>query len=168
MAMAFSCHLARNYDEAVLNYQLARDLDETFCPAHLGLALLFSDQEFSDRAIEAIGRAMELRPNDALTLTIAAYTHARAGRIEEARRFRERLNRLCDTQHVPPAARAMASVSVGELGAAIEELEQALQERSAWLACVPLLPAFDPLHGSGRFEELMTGLRLPHRTAVVA
>jgi tetratricopeptide (TPR) repeat protein len=168
MAMAFCCHLARNYDEALLNYKLARDLDETFCPAHVGLALLFADQEFADRSVEAAERAIELRPHDPLTLAIGAYANSRAGRTEQARQCREHLLKQCETQYVPPVARAIASVSAGEVEAALDELELALEERSAWLACVPLLRAFEPLHGSGRYEEVVATLRLPHRIAVVA
>jgi tetratricopeptide (TPR) repeat protein len=168
MAMAFCCHLGRNYDEAVLNYKLARDLDETFCPAHLGLALLFADQDYADRSLEAAERAIELRPHDALTLAIGAYAYSRAGRTEPATTCREQLLKQCETQYVPPVARAIASVSVGELEAALGELEEALEERSAWLACVPLLRAFEPLHGSERYEEVIAALRLPHRIAVVA
>jgi tetratricopeptide (TPR) repeat protein len=168
MAMAFCCHLARNYDEAVLNYKLARDLDETFCPAHLGLALLFADQEFSDRSIEAVERALELRPQDPLTLAIAAYAHARAGSTAQAKDCRDRLLDLCKTQFVPAVARAMASAAVGELEPALSELEEALEERSAWLAFVPLLAAFERLHGSSRYEQVLSAMRLPHRIAVLA
>jgi tetratricopeptide (TPR) repeat protein len=168
LAMAFCCHLARNYDEAALNYKLARDLDETFCPAYLGLALLFADQEFSDRSVEAAERAMELRPHDPLTLAICAYANARAGRTEQARQCRDELRSMCVTQYVPPVARAVASASVGDLERALDELEEALEERSAWLACVPLLRVFEPLHGSGRYEEVVAALHLPHRIAVLA
>ena len=48
----------------------------------------------------------------------------------------------------------------------MEELEEALEERSAWLACVPVMPVFEPLHGSERFQNIVNAIRLPHHGAI--
>lgn len=168
MAMGFACHLARNYDEALLSYQLARSLDDGFHPAHLALGLLYADQQFADRAIDSVARANELRPQDPLTLAVTTYAYACGGQTEQARRYRDKLLSLRGTKYAPPIARAMASASIGELESALEELEEAVEERSVWLACVPSLPVFEPLRESERYQRVIAALRLPHQVPVLA
>jgi hypothetical protein len=62
----------------------------------------------------------------------------------------------------------MASASIGELESALEELEEAVEERSVWLACVPSLPVFEPLRESERYQRVIAALRLPHQVPVLA
>ncbi len=167
MAMGFACHLSSHYDDALYNYQLASCLDDKFQPAHVALGLLYADREMADRAIDSAGRANELRPHDALALAVLTYAYACAGQPESARRSRNELLVLGRTRYVPPVARAMASASIGELESALASLEEAVEERSMWLACVPSLRAFEPLHGSERYRRAIAALRLPRQVAVL-
>jgi len=164
--MGFSCHLARAYDDAVIHYRLAQSLDESFYPAYIGLGLLFADQNIPDQAVEQLTRANDLRPGNPLAKAGLAYAHARAGNRDQAIQIREQLRSERDAHYVPAVARALASASIGELEPAMEELEEALEERSAWLACVPVMPVFEPLHGSERFQNIVNAVRLPHHGAI--
>ena len=168
MAMGFACHMGANYDDAVLHYRLAQELDPTFYPAHLALGLMFADQDIPERALESLSEANRLRPSNPLTLAVLAYANARAGRHAEAVAFCEELESLRGSRSVPPVARALACASAGDISAASAALEQALEERSPWLACLPGMRAFEPLRNTDAYQKVAGAIRLPHSHSVVA
>ena len=168
MAMGFACHMAGNLDDAVIHYRLAQDLDPTFYPAHLGLGLIFADQDVSERALESLSESNRLRPSNPLTLAALTYAHARAGHNGEAIRFCNELESLRGSRYVPPVARAVAAGWVSDFAAASAALDEALEERSPWLACVHSLRAFEPLRQTEAYSKVAAALRLPHAHSLVA
>lgn len=168
IGMGFACHMAGNSDDAVLHYGLAQQLDDSFYPAHLGLGMLFTDQNVPDKAIDALTRADALRPSNPVTMAALVRAYAQAGNTERANRWRESLVELAQQRYVSPVARAMASAAVGELETALDELAEAVEDRATWLAAVPLLRGFEPLHDDPRYEAVLDAVRLPHHQVLVA
>jgi hypothetical protein len=62
----------------------------------------------------------------------------------------------------------MAAGAVGDLDSGARALDEALEERSTWLACVPTMRAFAPLHSTEAYGRVLSALRLPHQKTHVA
>ena len=112
--------------------------------------------------------ANNANPGNPLALAVLAYAHARAGHGDEAARYRDELEAIAADRYTSPVARALAAASVGDIDAGARNLDAALEERSMWLACVPSLRAFQPLHATEAYNRVLDALRLPHHRPVLA
>lgn len=167
MMSGWSCYLAGNFDEAVIQFRLAESLDPSFFPASIALGLLLTDQDAPDRAIEALKGPNAATPGNPLALAAMTYASARAGHEQEAAAFRSELDGIAADRYTNPVARALAAAAVGDLDAGARALDEALEERSMWLACVPVMRAFEPLHATEAYQRVVAALRLPiHKTLV--
>jgi predicted Zn-dependent protease len=89
-----------------------------------------------------------------------AYIQGRAGHTEDAHRALNELLRLNPHTPVDPIVIAQAYASLGEKKEALVWLEKAYAQRSDELVSLRVNPAYDPLRGEPRFQELLRRLRL--------
>ncbi len=72
------------YDEAMACFERCLEIDENYCDAILGKAMVHLAREQFDEAIACGKRLVELEPEDVLSFTNLSVFYQRAGRIEEA------------------------------------------------------------------------------------
>ena len=91
-----------------------------------------------------------------------ARIHAVAGNTGEARRILRELSEGPGGAATLPANLAFVHIALGELPQAFEQLERAVQQRSAVVLWANVDPRFDPVRRDKRFQDLVVriGLRV--------
>lgn len=115
---------------------------------------------------EAIGhaeKAMEILGKASYTLGRLAAAHAVAGNTEQAEAVLREMEEIAARRNISPYHVAGVQCSLGRPEIALDLLERALDIKDAWLLWVAVDPAFDPLHGHPRFNDLLC--KLNHRLA---
>jgi serine/threonine protein kinase/Tfp pilus assembly protein PilF len=167
---AFSCFMAHKYDEAIIQYRKALEL-EPDAITYFGLVLARAEKGDSATAITEAERATKV-DNTPLLLTSLASAYARAGRRADADRVLQRLQEIWERQGRAPAWHTPGSpyvcpyevagvyAQLGERDRAIDWLDKAYRNRSClyWLRQDP---RFDSIRSDPRFQELLAKMNFP-------
>ena len=167
---AYSCFMAHKYDEAIVQYRKALEL-EPDAITYFGLVLARAEGGDSATAISEAEKASKV-DNSPLLLTSLASAYARAGRRGDATRVLTRLQEIWDRQGTAPAWHtahtpyvcpyevAGVYAQLRENDRAFEWLDRAYRNRSClyWLR---VDPRFDSIRSDPRFHELLTKLNFP-------
>lgn len=167
LAVGVACHAAGAYDEALLQYRLAQDLDASSYVPPLATGILLTDQQVFEQAIHALNRARQISPRNPAILAALTYSHASARRKEEAKRCAGELAEMAARQYVPPLLQAMAACAGGDRDMAFRKLDEAVEERSSWLAAVRFARAFDSIRDDERYDHLLERIGLAPAPAAV-
>jgi adenylate cyclase len=117
-----------------------------------GLALASVVAGYTERAIDALRRAVELSDGGLVMRAQLAWALARSGRTEEARALLAQLEALaCPSRY----QLAVVRLALGEREAALDDLEQAAGERDPWVVFLRADGALSELHGESRFDDLV-------------
>lgn len=141
--------------EAVEQFRYTLELDPSFAYAHFGAALAHAEAGAAAAAVAAARRAAELQRDNPAMAAVLGYALARAGRREEA------LGQLAVVAGSPTAdtaPEALVLTALGETDRALDALEQALDERSRFVAFLAVWPAWQPLRRAPRFASLLARL----------
>ncbi len=153
-------YFSGSYDAAILQFRKALELEPNFLPAHLNLALAYSQKGMHEEAIAAAQRALDMTQGRVGKATLA-YAYARAGRKEEAQAILGDLKELSKREYVPPLDLAAILTALGEKDGAFEQLEAAYRERDEYFVIVRVEPMFAPLRSDPRFADLLRRIGLP-------
>lgn len=151
-----------------MQYRLAQDLDPAFQGSYIAMGLLFTDQQMYEQAIHVLSKAGPSNQRNPAVLAVTAYANARSGRADAARLAAGELSQMAGTQYVSPFFHAMALSAAGDVDAAWQQLQEAVEERSTWLPAVRFLPAFEALRQDSRFDSLMETIGLVQRVEALA
>ena len=145
---------ARRYDPAVQHLQRALTMDPTAAESHRILAIVYAAQGDLTRAEAACREAIRLSADGSVAVGLMVFLTARAGRGDEARAQLANLEERASLEYVSPVALGTAYLGLGDLDAALGELERAYRERRGWVAYLDAEQMFEPLRGHPRFEVL--------------
>jgi TolB-like protein/DNA-binding winged helix-turn-helix (wHTH) protein/Tfp pilus assembly protein PilF len=151
-------YFSRQYDRAIDQWKSVREMDPDFLRAHLIVGAYVEKGMFA----EAFADNERLRPkiSAASYWSWHAYIQGRAGHTEDARRALNELLRLNPHTPVDPIVIAQAYAGLGEKEEALIWLEKAYARHSNELVALKVGPAYDPLRGDPRFQNLLRRLRL--------
>lgn len=121
--------------------------------AHHFLGWLHERKGRIDYAITSWEEAVRISDIPNLRATLG-YGYARAGRLADARRVRDELDRRSHREYVSAMDRAKFFAGVGDRDAAFQWLEKAFRNRDPWFAAVKLEPGFDTIRDDPRFAAL--------------
>src|SRR5262249_18358022 len=95
------------------------------------------------------------------------YVYALSGREADAQKALDQLEKLSKQRHVSPCLMVFIHAGLGRTDSALEWMEKAFDERSAWLVYAKVDPKYDNLRSDPRFSDLLrrVGL-LPYTGAV--
>lgn len=167
---AYSCFMAHKYDEAIVQYRKALEL-EPDAITYFGLVLARAERGDSATAITEAEKATKVE-NSPLLLTSLASAYALNGRRVDANHVLQRLQELWDRQGTAPAWHTAHSpyvcpyevagvyAQLGENDRAFDWLDKAYRNRSClyWLR---VDPRFDSIRSDPRFQELLAGMNFP-------
>jgi len=145
--------LARRYDDAVQAYEQALELDPSFQPARYQLAFIH----------QLLGRYAEALEQWVAVGVISAEerdTYVTALDEVDAGRYLAELIVVAEERDAPPSFIAMIHGRIGDLDAAFQALEAALEVRDPYLMTLPVNPQFDPLREDPRFAALIERIGL--------
>ncbi len=154
---AFISYLAGDYAAAVEQSDVALDLEPHYESARImsGLAYI---QVNPQRAILQLEEAARLSSRQPYVLSHLSSAYAAAGRVDDARRIADEMTAMASKRFVSPVDRAVAALAAGDRVTALENLEEGLDRRSAWLVYLPHDPRLHVLRDDARFKTLVAAL----------
>ena len=153
-------YYARRYEQA--RYHLARaiemnpEAEETY--RVLGLALAMQGE--LAEAERVLREAITLRGAGPYAIATLGYVLALCGDRDGATKQLRDLEQRAAAGYVSPVAFATLLIGLGDVEAALDWTERALEERRGWVAYLRINPIFDPLRESPRFEALLEKMRV--------
>jgi eukaryotic-like serine/threonine-protein kinase len=158
-SLGWDLYFARHYDDAVVEFRKAFDLEPEFGFGYSFLGQVYAQQGRFAEAIAAQQKAQEgglVSPAAEL-----ARDYALTSRAAEARQALADLRAGAKRQYVPKYMIAIVYAALGDKDQAVAQLEQAYQDRSQWMAFLKVDPEMDSLRSEPRFQDLMRRLHFP-------
>jgi tetratricopeptide (TPR) repeat protein len=152
--LAWAFHLAGQSEESVRQIIQALAL----FPKHEGVILygggILAFNGKAARAAELAHGLVKVSPYFDLPSAVHAYALASNGETAEARAILDRLQWLSRERFVLNCLSAAVHVALGDLDAAIAELQRSNEIRSPWFFQLLADPRLKPLHGRPEFIEM--------------
>jgi TolB-like protein/Tfp pilus assembly protein PilF len=150
----------KRYAEAAESFKRALDINSNFLLALNGLALLRAHQQRSEEALALVEHAIQIHGRWSRTLFPLGIVHAVTGHASEARRVLEELLELSRAGYVPAAGVAEIYVSLGEIGAAFEWADKAVDQHDPMILAIQISPLFDRLRSDQRYSGMLRKMNL--------
>jgi tetratricopeptide (TPR) repeat protein len=150
----------KRYDEAAESFRRALDIDSNFLLALHGLALLRAYQQRSEEALALVNHAIQIHGRWSRTLFPLGIVHAVTGHTTEAQRVLDELLELSRAGYVPAAGVAEIYVSLGEIDAAFEWADKAVDQRDPMILAIQISPVFDRLRSDQRYSVMLRKMNL--------
>jgi adenylate cyclase len=154
---------ARRYDLAFQSLERALELDPNFWIAHLTMGKLYGVQLRYRESLAEFAEAFRFSSGNTEALALRGYTLAALGSRAQARRVLRDLEQKGKRLYVPPLHRSLTWLGLGESAAALEALEEALEERDVRLTFLAVEPRWDALRPHPMFQRLLKRVGLPNR-----
>ena len=156
----WTLYFARRYDEAIEQYRKTLELDPNFALARLWLGEAYKQKGMHQQAILELQKASVLSGEDHAKLAALGHAYAFSGRRTEATKILEKLEEMSKRSYVPPYDFAVIFAGLGEKDKALEWLQKAYEDRSAYLVYLNVEPIWDSLRSDPRFADLLQRMRL--------
>lgn len=160
-------YFARRYDDAVVQFTRALELDPNFGSAHNWMSDTFLEQGKYPEAAAELEKTIPFR-DERVHWRQIAYLDARMGHRAEARAALAKSLQLSRGQPVHSGALALTYAALGDKEQAFSWLEKAYAEKSAFLTSVKYWTVFDPLRADPRYADLLRRIGLPQETQTVS
>jgi len=153
---------AGQYDDAVKQLRTVLELDPHYARAHSILGMTYEKQGRIDEAIAEWETAVDLTSGQsAVYRARLGRTLALADRRSEALEILRELTELAGREYVSPVVFVEIYIGLGDNDEAIDWLEKAYEERSAYMALLKVYKRFDPLRSEPRFQDLLRRMNFP-------
>jgi serine/threonine-protein kinase len=160
IVLAMAHYFAREYDQTVDICRMTLEMDPAFTPAHIWYGLAHLQRGHAASAVEVFQKERELAPERPTTLALLGVALARDDRAAAAEDILQQLGTMANEAYVAQYDLALIHLSLGRKDLALEHLDKAYEERSAWLTWAKVDPLLDPLRQEPRFRELLGKLAL--------
>ena len=148
-------YFSRQYDRAIQQLLSVLRKDPNFPRAWGLIANAYVEKGMFAEALAGAEAYRRLYGDGPTIWSWLAYIHGRAGHFEQARRELEKLERVGRHERVAPVTMLWPHLGMGDKEETLADLEKAYTEHSALLATLKVEPAFDPLRGDQRFQDLL-------------
>jgi eukaryotic-like serine/threonine-protein kinase len=149
-------YFSRRYDQAI--DQLRKTLDEidsNFGVAHWYLGMVYEQKARYPQAIAEFQKWSSLSGGDPAATGALGHAFAVSGKPGEAQKALVKLKELSKSRYVSPYDVAVIYIGLGDKDQALEWLERAYEDYSAWLIWLNVDPRFDTVHADQRYHELL-------------
>jgi DNA-binding winged helix-turn-helix (wHTH) protein/Flp pilus assembly protein TadD len=160
MEMAWILYIARDFQGAAEQSWKTLAMEPRFAPAQNTLGLAYQQMGMIEEAIVELDNARACSGEHPAAQAALAHALAIAGRRAEAEILMEGLKRLSRARNVSWYWLAIVSTALGECDAAFESLDEACENREAWLVWLKVEPRYDPLRSDARFDRLLRRIGL--------
>jgi TolB-like protein/Flp pilus assembly protein TadD len=150
----------RQYEKAINVYRKVIQLNPNFARAHMRLGMTYMAQHALGDSIHEYEEAKRLAGPDPYVDGLLGCAEALSGNTAAAHRFLAELTLRSHDQYIPAFSIALVYIGLGERDRALEWLEQAYQDRSAYMVYAKTDPLLDPLRSDPRFISLLHRMRL--------
>ncbi len=150
-------YFARDYDSAIGRFEKALELDDKFIPAQAWRGMALGQLHRYEEALASFQRALET-DRVPILLAMLGHTRAIAGHRAEAEMILSMLAEQAKMRYISPYDIAIIYAGLGDKVAALAKLNEAYEDRSAWLVFVNVDPRLDGLREEAQFRELAARL----------
>jgi Flp pilus assembly protein TadD len=158
---AWTLYQAGEFEQALEKAQELEHLNSEFLQTHLQISNILTETGDYESAVRHAQRAVELEPSSPLPVYVLCFALSRAGRSAEAEAVAEKWRKIAEADYVPPFFIAMCEVAIGNKERAVELLDAARLEHSAWILWLASEPKLDSLRDFEPFIELVRKTGLP-------
>src|SRR5580700_10313088 len=151
---------SRQYEKATNVYRKVIELNPNFARAHMRLGMTYMAQRALGDSIHEFEEAKRLAPADPYVDGLLGYAEALSGNTAAAHKLLEELTLRSRDQYVPAFSIALIYIGLGEHDRALDWLERAYQDRSAYMVYAKTDPMLDPLRSDPQFISLLHRMRL--------
>jgi TolB-like protein/DNA-binding winged helix-turn-helix (wHTH) protein/tetratricopeptide (TPR) repeat protein len=152
---------ARRVEEASTQFREVLELDPNFAIARYSLAKAYVVTGKNDAAIREFRKAVAADKHNWAFLAYLGYAYGRAHQPDEALKVMAQLQQRAKKENVSPYAFAVVHLGMGHNDQALSYLEEAYQQRDAWLITLKVSPELDPLRSNPRFQALVRRMNFP-------
>lgn len=153
-------YFAHRYDEAIVEFRRALELDPNFISAHNWLSDTFLEKGMYPEAMAELEKTRSFK-EERVYLRQRAYLYARMGRRSEAEGALARSLQLSRGKQVSSGAVALVYAMLGKKDNSFLWLQNAYTEKSSFMMTLKLWPAFDSMRSDPRFGDLLRKVGLP-------
>jgi TolB-like protein/Tfp pilus assembly protein PilF len=154
-------YCARQYDQAIEQFQKTLELDPHYGQALRYLGLVYLQKGLTREARDTLERARAALGAETEVEADLALAYALAGEREMAKKKLEELLKSAGHTYVSPFLIASFHTGLGQVELALDWLEKAYQERNGNLVFLNVDPLFDKLRGEPRFRGITERMGLP-------
>ena len=153
-------YLARRFDDAVLHYKNALELEPDFVWAHMYMAQALEQKGEFGEALREFETAIRLADGNNCVRAMKAHSHALAGDKNSARGILRELRETSFSECMPSYDIAATYAALADPDRMIAWLDRACQERNMKLFTLPQDPRFDPYRSRTEFQEVVARIGL--------
>jgi TolB-like protein/DNA-binding winged helix-turn-helix (wHTH) protein/Tfp pilus assembly protein PilF len=158
--VGYRLYWQRRYAEAVAPIRQTLELDPNFTVGHRFLGQVYEQMGRYEEAISELRRAAELSHDNPIDLGALGHVLAISGRSALAKQILVQLQQLSVRRHVSAFEPALVYAGLGRHQQALEWLEKAFEEQSAWMLHLKVDPRLDSLRSDPRFQSLLSRVGL--------
>jgi tetratricopeptide (TPR) repeat protein len=150
-------YFSRQYDRAIEQFNSVMEMDPNFPRAHVVIDAYTQRGRYAEAlaSLEEWGRTAGNGTGVWTMWSKSAYIYGRLGQKDKARAELKKLEVANRTQQIDPGTLILANIGAGNNQAALDWLEKAYAQHSNIMTTIKVEPAFDPLRGDPRYQELL-------------
>ena len=153
-------YFVHRYDEALVEFRRALELDPNFVGAHNWISDTFLEKRMYREAMVELEKTKPFR-EERVCIRQTAYLYERMGERAEARAALAKSLQLSNGKQVSSGAVALTYAALGDKDKAFLWLEKAYAERSSFMTSLKYWSVFDALRVDPRFADLLRRVGLP-------
>ena len=158
---AWTIYQTRNYGLALAKARELQLLAPEFMQSYLQLSNVLTQFGATDEAVEVSRKAVEIAEDSPLPIYNLCFALMAAGKIKEAEKTVAKMEKTAADRYVPPYFLGLSNVAIGNVDRALEHLDAARIEKSAWVLWFATEPKLDPLRDDPRFIKMQKKTGLP-------
>jgi len=153
-------YICQQWEPAVEYLQRALEFDPNYYLAYQFLGFTYLQVDKPDEGIAACEKAAKILGQGQWALTIPGVAYAKAGKMDEARRFLKELQAFAEKTYVSPSAFAWIYCSLGEIEKSLDWFEKAIDQYDLLNLICYLFPIYDPIRPHPRYKALLRKMNL--------
>jgi serine/threonine-protein kinase len=151
---------AGRYEEALQSALRSVEFEPDHARSRSTLGWAYLKNGLIEEGLAELEKAVTLVPGNTLYLAQLGQAYGKVGRTEKAREVLRQLNQLSEERYISPYHMAYLHTGLGEIGQAMDFLEQAYEERSGSVFGIKGSFLFTSLHPEPRFQALLRKMNL--------
>ena len=158
---AWTIYQTRNYDLALAKARELQLLAPEFMQSYLQLSNVLSQVGDPDEAVEVARRSLEIANGSPLPVYNLCFALMAAGKVKEAEKTVAEWEKTAANTYIPPYFMGLCNLAIGNADRALEYLDAARVEKSAWVLWLSTEPKLEALRNDPRFVEKLKKTGLP-------
>ena len=158
-ARAFPYLAAKQYDQVIEKLKPTLELEKDFPLALYYLGRSYDGKGMYKEAIVEYQKAIAVSGGSTFFTSAMIYALVEADKKPKPKKPLQKF-RYCRKQSVSRYVLARSLAALGNKEKALDELEEAFQERDGLMIVIEIDPIFDEFHNNPRFQEILKKMRL--------